>query len=530
MNYFTCSLSKLSSILLITVTLSSCGGGGSSTPTSSLPTEWKQGVYPDPALLKDYCENPRTSTTTSSYPDKDGSNFLEKMWLRSWSNDVYLWYRELSDKDVSLSNTPQEYFEILKTTALTTSGTPRDQFHFTANTAEYNQQVSTGASIGYGANIDLISTMPPRKAVIALVEPNSPADSAGVLRGDEILSIDGEDFVNGSNVSTLNDGLLPQGENENHVFVLREVGSSETKTVTLQSAIVVSSPVQNTDVIPTSSGKVGYLTLNTFGTNIAEEGLVNAFTDLSNEDVDDLVLDLRYNRGGFLAISSQLAYMIAGPNKTSNNTYYEQVFNDKYPNVNPVTGQSIVPAPFADIGLGFSIAEDTPLPTLNLNRVFVLTTGSTCSASEALINGLRGVGVEVVLIGGTTCGKPYGFYGTDNCGTTYFTISFKGVNDLGFGDYADGFSPANSTNNIGESIPGCEVEDDYQHQLGDIDEGMLNAALNYREDSSCPAIAFRTTSAKPLKEMLPTKSNDLLSDDRVRNTLLLKRIAIERHQ
>ena len=58
------------------------------------------------------------------------------------------------------------------------------------------------------------------------------------------------------------------------------------------------------------------------------------------------------------------------------------------------------------------------------------------------MNGLRGVGVEVIQIGSTTCGKPYGFYPTDNCGTTYFTIQFKGVNDAGFGDYSDGFSPA----------------------------------------------------------------------------------------
>ena len=58
----------------------------------------------------------------------------------------------------------------------------------------------------------------------------------------------------------------------------------------------------------------------------------------------------------------------------------------------------------------------------------------TCSASESIINGLRGVNVQVIQIGSTTCGKPYGFYPEDNCGTTYFSIQFKGVNAAGFGE------------------------------------------------------------------------------------------------
>jgi hypothetical protein len=57
---------------------------------------------------------------------------------------------------------------------------------------------------------------------------------------------------------------------------------------------------------------------------------------------------------------------------------------------------------------------------------------------------LRGIDVEVVQIGSPTCGKPYGFYPTDNCGTTYFTIQFQGVNNKGFGDFADGFIPTST--------------------------------------------------------------------------------------
>jgi carboxyl-terminal processing protease len=119
----------------------------------------------------------------------------------------------------------------------------------------------------------------------------------------------------------------------------------------------------------------------------------------------------------------------------------------------------------------------------------VLTSSSTCSASESIINSLRGVGVQVIEIGHTTCGKPYGFYPQDNCGTTYFSIEFQGVNDQGFGDYPDGFSPTNATGSVGVTIPGCFVGDDFNHALGDRNEGRLAAAVGYLSGQGCPAVS-----------------------------------------
>ncbi len=103
------------------------------------------------------------------------------------------------------------------------------------------------------------------------------------------------------------------------------------------------------------------------------------------------------------------------------------MFNDKYPNTNPVEGGALTPTPFHSTAQGFSVTTGTPLPTLNLSRVYVITSKNTCSASEAIINSLRGVDVAVYQIGSTTCGKPYGFYPADNCGTTYFSIQFEGA-------------------------------------------------------------------------------------------------------
>jgi hypothetical protein len=140
---------------------------------------------------------------------------------------------------------------------------------------------------------------------------------------------------------------------------------------------------------------------------------------------------------------------------------------------------------------------------LNLTRVYVLTSSGTCSASESIINGLRGVDVQVIQIGAPTCGKPYGFFAPDNCGTTYFSIQFKGVNNKGFGDYADGFAPtANPT--LPTQLPGCAVDDDFTHQLGDVGENRLEAALGYRATGQCVALASfapLSLSQKPLSSV-----------------------------
>jgi hypothetical protein len=110
-----------------------------------------------------------------------------------------------------------------------------------------------------------------------------------------------------------------------------------------------------------------------------------------------------------------------------------------------------------------------------------------------VINGLLGVGVQVVQIGHTTCGKPYGFYPTPNCGTTYFAIQFQGVNAKGFGDYPDGFTPSGSgtAGANAASLPGCLVADDFAHDLGDPLEGRLAVALGFRSGNPCPAPTSR---------------------------------------
>jgi carboxyl-terminal processing protease len=469
-------------IPLLTSLLSACGGGGGSAGSCSGSAEVCSGtsvqspavtVLPAAATLKNLCQAPRQGGNPFDgnlpYPDKQGSLVAEKQWLRSWIDETYLWYREVPtalnpDNYVSAV----DYFDALKTPALSASGKYKDRFHFTYPSAEWDAISQQGVELGYGISWSRsASGIFPRKRVIAIVEPGSPAAIAGLQRGDQLTTVDSLDYLNSTDSSAItvfNNALFPEKAGDIHTFIFDRHGT--TVSTVLAAANVTAMPVQNTKTIATPSGIVGYLTFNDHNV-VSELQLVNAIAQLKAADVNDLVLDVRYNGGGLLYIASELAYMIAGPDATSGKIFEQAQYNDK---IRPDP-----PIPFISNAYGFSATKNQPLPYLGLKRVSILTSAGTCSASEAIINGLQGIDVDVTLIGGQTCGKPYGFYPTPNCGTTYFAIQFKGVNNKGVGDYSDGIAPT------------CNVADDFAHALGDPAEGQLAAALTYRNSKVCPA-------------------------------------------
>lgn len=484
--------------------LSACGGGSSGGGLT--PSGWQAGVFRPASNFKNRCAMPRRGTdpvTGVAYPDMAGSTLDEDNWLRSWTNDLYLWFDEVTDQNPSLFNNTADYFQVLKTTATSASGAPKDRFHFTYATADWEALSGSGVQAGYGAQWIIISAAPPRQVVVAYTEPGSPAvsASANLARGAEVLKVDGVDLVNDSTqagIDTLNAGLFPAAANETHSFEIRDQNGT-IRDISMMSADVASLSVQNVTTLATTSGPVGYMLFNDHLAP-AEAALFSAFTTLSSAGVRDLILDIRYNGGGFLEIASEAAYMIAGPGPTAGMTFELTQFNSKHPAVDPVTGAAIAPVPFLSTTQGFSVASGQPLPTLDLLRVFVLTGPGTCSASEAIINALRGVGIVVIQIGSTTCGKPYGFYPQDNCGTTYFSIEFRGVNAVSFGDYTDGFSPNNAPTPTNARLPGCSVADDFTHALGDPAEARVAAALNYRTTTTCPA-ASGFASSRAMRSM-----------------------------
>ncbi|HEY6123463.1 MAG TPA: S41 family peptidase [Steroidobacteraceae bacterium] len=472
-------------------TLAACGGGGgggsssSSSSSSSGGSTWQPGVYLPSSNFDAMCAAPRAGTA-----DRRGSVTDQNNWLRSWTNELYLWYGEVTDRDPA-AYTTENYFPLLKTTATTASGQAKDKFHFIYPTDVWLALSQGGVEAGYGAEFAVLkATAPNRRIVVAFTESGTPAASQ-FMRGDEILEVDGQDAVNGNTqavVNALNGGLFPDATGEQHVFLVR--GTSGTnRTVTVTSANITHQPVPIVTTFSTGSGPVGYIQFNDHIAT-AETPFMNAISLLDNANVTDLILDLRYNGGGYLDLASEVAHMVGNTTLTAGQTFEKIVFNSKNPSRNPVTGELLTPTPFHTRTQGFTGAgpANVLLPTLNLNSVYIITGPGTCSASESIINSLRGVGVNVYLIGSTTCGKPYGFYPTDNCGTTYFSIQFRGENAANFGDYTDGFSPANTPASAGTLVPGCSVADDFNHALGDQTEARIAAALSFRasNNQTCP--------------------------------------------
>src|ERR1700688_674528 len=365
--------------------LSACGGGGGgSAPAATTPptstTAWVQGQFSPPASFAALCVTPRTGTdpvTMQPYPDRAGTALDEKNWLRSWTNDLYLWFSEVPDQAPAGFASDATYFDALKTSAITASGKLKDRFHFTYPTATWEALSQSGVQAGYGANFILIAAAPPREAVVAYTEPGSAAAvaPASIARGAQILAIDGVDLVNANDqasIDTLNAGLSPQSVGESHTFSILDLGAAAPRTVTLVSANITETPVQNVQTLPTATGgPVGYMLFNDHIAT-AESELVAAFNQLKGAGVHDLILDIRYNGGGYLDLASEVAYMIAGPTPTAGQTFDLQQFNSKNPTINPVTQTAIAPVGFHTTTQGFSLTAGQALPSLNLTRVFVI--------------------------------------------------------------------------------------------------------------------------------------------------------------
>lgn len=490
------SLRLLCGSLAAAFLLAACGGGGGSSSTAAPPVTSLPPVAtgePDVTTLGDafssywnLCAKPRTGIdpyTGRAYPDRQGTLRDELTFLRAWSHQYYLWYNEIpADIRMADFTDPIAYFDRLKTPALTAAGTPKDKYHFTYPSAEWDA-MQVGIERGYGITWSSAGSGAPRSWQIAIVEPGSPAAAAGLRRGDLLARIDDIDFINASDkptVDRINAALFPDNAGETHAFVVRRAGI-DMAPVTMVSQDVQGTSVKNVKTFDTASGKTGYLSFESHNA-VSERQLIDAFTALRNQGVNDLVLDMRYNGGGLLNIAAELGYMIAGP--VSSGKVFERLrYNDKIEARQQPQIITFSPTAYGFAAGAGTVAKGTALPTLGLRRVTVLTTDGTCSASESVINALRGIDVQVNVIGSQTCGKPYGFTPVPNCGTTYFSIEFGGVNAKGIGDFADGFAP------------NCAVADDLARELGDPNEALLATALSYQQTGVCPALGRSSASA-----------------------------------
>ena len=362
--------------MAVALLLAGCGGGGGSGQSTTANT----------AL--------QPSSSLAGICTLEG----QKTFLRSYMNEVYLWYNEIPPVNQADYTSITAYMNALLVRTPDATGLPKDRFSAVLTTE--------------GAN----------------------ALQASALAGQRI------EQARKADLTPLLSSHLPGGS------------------------------VPLTKVVTSQGGrKVGYVLFNDHHEG-AQDALIAAFENLKASAVQDLVLDMRYNSGGYLYVAQAAASMVTGPQNDSR--VFEQLrYNDKRDAESRAAVfrfSTAVQAPEITYPRGY------PLPQLSLPRVYILSSGLTCSASESIVNGLRGVDVQVILVGDTTCGKPYGFQRRDNCGFAFFPIEFQGYNAKGFGDYTAGFGPT------------CRVADDTSTALGASDEPLLTAALSHADTGSCP--------------------------------------------
>jgi carboxyl-terminal processing protease len=370
-----------------------------------------------------------TATDASGYPGNpvSCSDTSQKAWLRSYMNDQYLWYDQQGTPNEAAAG-PAEYLDSLLYKA-------KDRYSYAQSTAQFTQFFAEGTRTGYGyswAWADSAKTV----MKLILIEPLSPLGAPGGLqRGDTIVSIDGYTPAQIAN------GQLPvvSTEGVTRTFVVKDAAALQ-RTLSVQSINFALSPVIQKTILTAGSTTVGYLMYQEF-ISTGSVALGAAFDFFRTQGATELILDLRYNGGGSTLQARNLASMVDG-----------KVFaNYRYSAKNAASNSAQT---FGSSGL-----PAAPLTTLN--RVFVITSGNTASASELVINALKPFFKEVVTIGSTT----------------YSAVNIEIANASGFADYSAGFAPT------------CAVSDDLTRQLGDPAELRTAAALSYIATGACPPVA-----------------------------------------
>lgn len=305
--------------------------------------------------------------------------------------------------------------------------------------------------------------------IVQGVYPDSPAAQQGIKRGTMITKVNGKKITE-SNYENLYYALLspPSGA---YTVELTDVNEAVT-TVTSQA--MYANPIIHKQVKEVNGRKIGYLVYSEFDAGFDEE-LFNAFKYFKNERITDLILDLRYNLGGYTISANLMATCIAGASSKgkvfTQFRYNEERMKKEHNNKRPT--EEFCYSNYEN--LGKSLAEGD----LGLSRVYCLVSYNTASASELVINSLKGIDVETILIGEQTRGKNVGMEYTEltNDGDTYrvVPITFQTYNAKDFGDYSNGFTP---TLTLDETNPKNQEKTFYKYrEYGTNEEPLYAAAI-----------------------------------------------------
>ena len=279
-----------------------------------------------------------------------------------------------------------------------------------------------------------------------------------MARGDQVISLNGRPAAD---LIAANDfaALTARAEGEQLSAVLRRGGVD--RSVNLTARVFALAPVPPHGIFTTATGrKVGYLLVKDMISQ-ARSPVRDAFSAFRAAGVSDLVIDLRYNGGGLVSVASEIGGYVGGA-VDAGKVFTSLLYNDRRASANNVSYRFPDPAATESVGL---------------RRAYVLMGRRTCSASELLINGLRGVGIEVVTVGEPSCGKPVGFLPADQCGQTYSVVNFESVNALNQGRYFNGFEAT------------CPVAENFTRPQGAVGDPLFDAALTHAAGGGCGSTA-----------------------------------------
>ena len=422
-----------------------------------------------------------------------------------YSNEDYLWNTQLpsyasfnprsfnSGGDfVSLQNEMNALSQYAINPA---TGKPYEYSKFNPGVAKYSfidDGTETGALNGnksdygfdYGYQLVAVNTV---KIYILYVYPGSSAASQGLTKGCEITAVNGNSNISydgsgyGTGSGTHNNTVYNAIFNSTTLTMTVNKLNGTSATVTLANTAYTVNPVLKDTVLDGGTGhKIGYLAFNTFTSDAnADPKLDTAFMKFSSNGVTDLIVDLRYNGGGFVSTAEHLDNLIVPPGNAGlmYSTYYnsnltgghdpllkKQVYNDGQ---GQYTLADVIAQLVSTNTVNFSKAGN-----LNAKRVFFMVGPNTASASELTINNLRPL-MDVQLVGDTTYGKPVGFFGLNIGKYIMYNPQFSTQNSAGQGGYFAGMTPGVGGYN------GYQTYDDYAYDFGDPNDPMLASIINY---------------------------------------------------
>ena len=390
------------------------------------------------ALLVAACTSNNSYIDDPTINSADNSKIID--YIDKRLQEEYYWLDEVEQRGSSFNR--RLHWESYLDDALSKLTTNEDDGYYTSKGQRvyysYINEVSRdtrSAATGFGIDLHYTIVIIDKDNqnygfVIENVFPDSPAAMAGVRRGDIIVMYN-NGYINASNYATYFNSIQGNTASTLKLQIRRRavaVGEDDTFSVSLDKGSYDETVVMHSEVIEVegSDKKIGYLVYTGFDSEY-DDAMVDVLRGFAAEGVDDVILDLRCNSGG--AVSSVVTLCSAlVPPSYENGLVCSLVRNPR--NTKENTSE-------------FRLKNTGEV--LNLQRLTVLCSGYSASASELVVMGLRGLDFPVSLIGSTTQGKNCGMdVSRRTVGSRYLEyapITFMCFNAKGFGDWGEGIIP-----------------------------------------------------------------------------------------